>query len=834
MIIYIIVASQVPAMHTCSMCPFFATDQEGLVTHLVRRHRHATGFIVYCSATGCGRSFKNYWSFKSHIKRCHTSNVVDAELDSSNNDEISASVCFGHTSENAVAENFLNEAAYVLKLKTHYHLPHTVVTGILTETKTLFKEKMSHLKQSLLNESELKIQDSDKIHKLFDTTADLFPGFECEKKLDKIWQDNFGYVKPNCVTLWEDICNKRCKGSYRTVKVAHCGYYVPFLEQLSVLLSLPEVRDVLYHRVEQETNGDGDLRDVTDGSYLMQHEFVKSHPNALLFLLYTDDFEIVNPIGSHRKKHKVTAFYWTLLNIPVQHRSKLSAIQLLAMCKQQDLKKSSVDTLLHDFVTAMKNLWDGAVLNIPGMGTEKHFGMLAAVVADTPAAHLLGGFKEGVGGAEKPCRVCEIERNCLAGVHLEDEMILRDELEHRDRVSDLQTVSKKTFKYWSRKYGINGDSVLLKLPGFNITQCLLQDPMHLILEGSLKLELQCLLKKLTERDTSGTLLSTLNNRIDKFEYSCSEGRDKPQRIDVKHIEKGALFAQTAGEMITLACVLPYMMEGLVDSDNAYWLNFIKLLQITHLCLSPYANQSTVILLKALVASHNSSFVRLYPDQSLPPKMHYMVHLPRQIEEFGPLRAHWCMRFEAKNGFFKAKKWQNFKNVPLSLSLYHQRWMCLQMTDCDGSASHSYFKESDEIGPGVCLPLANVPLQSEILSLMDHADMIPRTVLLPNYFCVTGQKYTIGTVLLHRWDEYEEPQLVRIEALVVICSKKLLICNKLKLVAYEVLLGGFLTKPSSERCIIVANSLQYKFPQICHSYDGHLGVILQGVGDVFLM
>ena len=41
------------------------------------------------------------------------------------------------------------------------------------------------------------------------------------------------------------------------------------------------------------------------------HPYINKHPDALLFQLYTNDFEIANPIGSHRKKHKLTAFYWS-------------------------------------------------------------------------------------------------------------------------------------------------------------------------------------------------------------------------------------------------------------------------------------------------------------------------------------------------------------------------------------------------------------------------------------------------------------------------------------------------------------------------------------------
>lgn len=45
-----------------------------------------------------------------------------------------------------------------------------------------------------------------------------------------------------------------------------------------------------------------------------------------------------------------------------------------------------------------------------------------------------------------------------------------------------------------------------------------------------------------------------------------------------------------------------------------------------------------------------------------PKLHYLVHLSRQILQFGSGRRH---------GLFKNK------SLSLSVALHHQRWMCLR-------------------------------------------------------------------------------------------------------------------------------------------------------------
>ena len=45
----------------------------------------------------------------------------------------------------------------------------------------------------------------------------------------------------------------------------------------------------------------------------------------------------------------------------------------------------------------------------------------------------------------------------------------------------------------------------------------------------------------------------------------------------------------------------------------------------------------------------NTFKELYTEASITPKMHFLTHFPKQLEDFGPLRSHHCFRFEAKNG-----------------------------------------------------------------------------------------------------------------------------------------------------------------------------------------
>ena len=178
--------------------------------------------------------------------------------------------------------------------------------------------------------------------------------------------------------------------------------------------------------------------------------------------------------------------------------------------------------------------------------------------------------------------------------------------------------------------------------------------------------------------------------------------DNPQVIEKEDLEPSGSLNLSAAAMITLCTLLPYLIADKIPREDNHWKNFVCLLKIPLLSLSPIVNDDTICSLKYLIAMHNEGFSNLYPE--FPPKMHYLVHLPEQMKRFGPLKNLWCMRFESKNGFFKLPWRCNFKNITKSLSTYHQQWMCSQMLGPDGKKSTSYLYGGDEVAAGynVCL------------------------------------------------------------------------------------------------------------------------------------
>lgn len=68
--------------------------------------------------------------------------------------------------------------------------------------------------------------------------------------------------------------------------------------------------------------------------------------------------------------------------------------------------------------------------------------------------------------------------------------------------------------------------------------------------------------------------------------------------------------------------------------------------------------------------------------------------------FGPLRNVWCMRFEAKNSYFKSLPLRNFKNISKTIATRHQGYMCMNLLGGEPCKSApNYLYRGDEVAEG---------------------------------------------------------------------------------------------------------------------------------------
>ena len=113
------------------------------------------------------------------------------------------------------------------------------------------------------------------------------------------------------------------------------GYCIPLKEQLQSILNLPQLW-TCFKNPNHLT--DGVMRDVCDGDYIKNHPLNVDMSNFLQLYLSYDDVEIQNSLRASQK-YKLAMFYFSILNIPIQFRSKLRTIFFGWNCKVKGFKE---------------------------------------------------------------------------------------------------------------------------------------------------------------------------------------------------------------------------------------------------------------------------------------------------------------------------------------------------------------------------------------------------------------------------------------------------------------------------------------------------------------
>lgn len=161
-----------------------------------------------------------------------------------------------------------------------------------------------------MNKTSILLEDN-----IFDT---CFEDINSEYKFYQCCINDFGLVEPTEYLLGHDSHEK--KESFQ---------YIPILKVLQTILIRSDVKNHVLEDVSVSTGGI--LGDFRDGSIFRDNPFFSVAEKKLQIQLYTDEFEVLNCLGSKKLKHKILTFYFVIINLPLKYRSQLQNIMLLSL-----------------------------------------------------------------------------------------------------------------------------------------------------------------------------------------------------------------------------------------------------------------------------------------------------------------------------------------------------------------------------------------------------------------------------------------------------------------------------------------------------------------------
>lgn len=370
------------------------------------------------------------------------------------------------------------------------------------------------------------------------------------------------------------------------------------------------------------------------------------------FHLYNDETQTNNGLGTHCKPGLESCVYYTFPTIPPQYASRLENIFVAMLFSASDIKDHGPNCCFEELVKDLNMLArEGIKITIDGK-EEVLFFVLGIFLGDNANLNKVLGFN---GFSDQYfCKHCKMDKLETTTATIEDPSLVRTE-ENYDE--DLATDDAKIT-------GIKWYSIFNTILFFHVTHSAGVDIMHDIYEGVLRYNMCAIITYFLKQKVF--TLATLNDRKKNFVYDYPDRGNKSSDITRKQL-KALKLRMTASEMLTFFNNFGFLVGDLVSPEDKVWKFYLKTVEVVDLILLTSYEESDLLHLKIAVSQMNQMYTSLF-NQTLKPKHHHLIHYPRLIRWFGPLRYISSMRFEAKHRMVKkyTKNIESRKNISFSI------------------------------------------------------------------------------------------------------------------------------------------------------------------------
>jgi hypothetical protein len=668
-------------------CREVCSNLKLFIVHL--REHVKSNTAVNCPFENCSKRFEGVVesTFNSHISRFHKHSsracLKNVHLiDSVDNVAAPVSDVTGGAEDTSVAEDggvdcnksvesqpvfkiesmLLKKTALLsLGLQVKHHVPSSTVQTVMSEVGDLVNHNMSAVIDSVhdimvnggvADDLATQVIKAMQTHPLCCTLDPQQGPMRSHLSRLSYYKKAFRYIEPVSMKLFDPG---------NPVKVYH---YVPIAETLKSLFKDANIACHLKNLIV-DTPSSGTqavLKDFDDGSVYKADVFVKTTPDCINLLLYQDEFELVNPLGSAKGKHKMFAVYYTVGNLHANRRSKIDGLQLALLCKHKDLVKFGIQKVLDPLMLDLQ------VLQTKGINLGGTFGIRKArvmfVLGDNLGSHMIGGFTENFSG-KFFCRYCLATGDCLdSGECKPDNFEKRTSDNYQSAIEHLAHDNVDNYE------GIKANSVLHRLPGFHVCApalppCLGHDLFEGVVPSDLTLCFQYLIKQ-----KKWFSVAYLNKRIDSVKLMGSEANDKPPYVNNLTLKVSG----HAVQMWTFLRFIPILIgHKIEDTTDEVWQMILLLRDVVELICAPTVTTDTIAYMKDSLEEYIERRVKLFPQTRLKPKHHFLLHYPDLTLQCGPLIRLWTLRFEGKHSYFKncGRTAKNFINITKTQSEKHQ-------------------------------------------------------------------------------------------------------------------------------------------------------------------
>ena len=135
----------------CSFCNHFsASSMEAILRHIGAVHSHDPNFHTECGIDGCLRTYRNYYSFRKHLRSKHFDHLRSLNPVTSPEDmpELNSDTLFAENTQLLTADQRLKSSAlFLLKSKEIDHLSQHSLDNIVGEVTSIVLESLSRVER---------------------------------------------------------------------------------------------------------------------------------------------------------------------------------------------------------------------------------------------------------------------------------------------------------------------------------------------------------------------------------------------------------------------------------------------------------------------------------------------------------------------------------------------------------------------------------------------------------------------------------------------------------------------------------------------------------------
>ena len=622
----------------------------------VRRHRLDSTFQLKCPI--CGKCYRNFQSWQRHLQRTHF--LVDTgcdprtqEADFSVSDGDFVNLCSPGTSQQrhpvVSKDTARQKVASLVNLLKDNHLPEAACRDVLSACTDIAVSAVEEYK-------EVGQAEGTSVENL--STLSFLSDFQSNYKFCQYVQSELPYVEPQTIAVGEDETD-----TYQ---------YISLLNQIKQLVQLESLKSYVFERpeqnVNQEVNGQRFYIDVFDGSV---HP-LKQKDEIYLSLSY-DDFEVANPLGSAATVHKLAALHFSVLNAPVEARSKQNTLFPLILSRTSILKQVGWNVLLRPLIRDLHQLLTEGIEVFIDETPKKVTGKLLFICGDNLAVHSIAGFTESF-SKSLCCRYCVASPEEWQSQFTESNFTLRDENLYQAQLR--QVLDSRQDRKVISETGIKAGCAFSELPEFRVTEKFPPDLAHDILGGVVPCVISLVLTTLIKQKFIS--LDIVNDRIKSFPWNWVG--DRPKDIRTVSGSSKVRIRQSASQTWTLLRYIPLLVGDLIPADSVEWQLITELCDIVENLFSLRFCEGDLVFLDQKISAWLHALKVVHPEFRIKPKFHYMIHYVSQIRRHGPLRNCWTLRYESKYGFLKGliKESKNFRNIAKTIASKHQTYIAFQL------------------------------------------------------------------------------------------------------------------------------------------------------------